>query len=315
MTCAYPFVCFIDSDNQLFFPKGVKSSKPWDKVRELNALEQAQPEEYRVRWVLMPCRKCKFCRVQNAKIWSYRCMHEASLYSQNCFLTLTYEDRHLPENGSLVRDHPRLFLMRLREHIYPHKIRYFGCGEYGSKLQRPHYHLLIYNYDFPDKKLLSKKRGNPLFVSEKLMRLWPFGFSTVGSVTRQSAGYVARYSLKKVNGDISQDHYGQRLPEFLMCSLKPGIGADWYEKYKCDVYPQDYLVVQDKGKSFKTRPPRYYDKLHSRFDPEAMDEVKQKRIEKVMALPELTQDKAEVKQYIFNDRTKRLFRDYEEEKY
>ncbi|ACZ33198.1 conserved hypothetical protein [Chlamydia pneumoniae LPCoLN] len=116
-------------------------------MRELNAFELTQPEEYRNRWVLMPCLKCRFCRTQHAKVWSYRCVHEASLYEKNCFLTLTYDDKHLPQYGSLVKLHLQLFLKRLRDRISPHKIRYFGCGEYGTKLQRPHYHLLIFNYD------------------------------------------------------------------------------------------------------------------------------------------------------------------------
>lgn len=189
-------------------------------------------------------------------------MHEAQLYgTNNCFLTLTYDDKHLPANFSIsVREH-QLFMKRLRESAGS-KIRFFACGEYGeddpSPLEgnRPHYHYLIFNYRPSDLKLHSRKNNIPLYTSEKISKLWPYGFSTVGNLTYQSAAYCARYTMKKIGGDLAAAHY-QRVhpvtgalcqvqPEFSKQSNRPGIGDAWFNTFKSDVYPSDFVVVDGK---------------------------------------------------------------------
>ncbi|WP_176202977.1 rolling circle replication-associated protein [Salmonella enterica] len=195
------------------------------------------------------------------------------MHDFNCFITLTYSPEYLPENGSLVRKDFTDFMKRLRKALGDISIRYFGCGEYGSKLERPHYHAIIFGYDFPDKKLF-KDGKFPLFVSSLLEKCWPFGWSTVAAFSFESAAYVARYCVKKVTGSRSSDHYGLRIPEFSAMSLRPGIGYDFFIKYYEDIVNSDACIGRG-GRQIK--PPRYYDKLLSGCDFEKLQQNKERR--------------------------------------
>lgn len=152
------------------------------------------------------------------------------------------------------------------------------CGEYGSEEGRPHFHACVFGYDFPD-KVYWKTCGSEskLFRSQILEELWPYGFSSVGDLTFESAAYVARYCLKKVTGKEAEAHYRRMdvqtgelysiTPEFTRMSLKPGIGANWYRKFRTDVFPNDYVIVNGK----KVKPPRYYDQLFGKDAPFEFD--------------------------------------------
>lgn len=215
----------------------------------------------------LPCGQCVGCRLERSRQWAIRCVHEASLYEDNSFITLTYNDKNIPYNYSLVKSDFQDFMKRLRKSVEPKKVRYYHCGEYGEKgTKRPHYHALLFNHGFQDRKVYSQKGPNPLYVSDSLSRLWDKGFSTIGEVTFESAAYVARYVMKKVTGDGAAEHYKGRLPEYTTMSRRPGIGQGWYEKFKADVYPHDRVVV--RGNS--SRPPRFYDNLLQREDPSTL---------------------------------------------
>jgi len=213
-------------------------------------------------------------------------MHEAQMHQLSTFVTLTYDDQHLPEGQTLVKRHFQLFMKRLRK-LHKGKIKFFHCGEYGDCDRRPHYHAILFGIDFADKKKHSKsKSGNTLYVSETLNKLWGLGFAWIGDVTIESAGYVARYALKKIGGDLKEKHYQntdintgeihQIQPEYATMSTRPAIGKSWYEKYKDDAYPSDFLTF--KGKQMAV--PRYYDKLLKRENPELIEEIKSSRIKK-----------------------------------
>lgn len=166
------------------------------------------------------------------------------------------------------------FMKRLR---FQHegRIRYFAVGEYGETTERPHYHAIIFGADFADKRPHSKgSEGDQLFKSELLDRLWGKGQCLIGSVTIQSAHYVAKYCQKKVTGDLAAEHYGQRQPEFGLMSLKPGIGAGWFNKYSGDVYPSDFLVIRGRKRS----PPRYYDNMLEEIDAKMLQVLKKDRL-------------------------------------
>lgn len=221
----------------------------------------------------LPCGKCIGCLRNRAREWGIRCVHESKFYSQNAFITLTYSPQNLPANGSLDVGHFQRFLKRLRK-IAPQKLRYFHCGEYGPKLLRPHYHALIFGYDFPDKKLFrTNGLGQKVYTSKQLEKLWPYGFSTIGAVTEESAQYVARYTLKKVFGKKQKEHYGEKKPEYVTMSRRPGIGRNWYEKYQKDVYPKGILVFNGR----KQMPPRYYDSIYKETNPDEYEEIKNRR--------------------------------------
>ena len=122
-------------------------------------------------------------------------------------LPLPIPPNSFPADGSLNLRHVQLFLKRLRKKFTGVKIRFFCCGEYGPKLGRPHYHLILFGLDFDDKILFKKAKSGNLYTSKILSDCWGKGYVTTGAVTLQSAGYVARYCLKKINGQMADAHY------------------------------------------------------------------------------------------------------------
>lgn len=214
--------------------------------------------------VKVPCGQCSGCRADRASDWATRCSHEAKMHERNCFLTLTYDDEHVPADYSVRKRDLQLFNKRLREK-FGAGIKHFGCGEYGDRNGRPHYHEALFNFDFPDKKhWRDSDSGYRIWRSELLEQLWPNGLSEIGSVTHESGGYIAKYCFKKVNGDGADAHYwrvspvdGQfhRVePEFMLCSLKPALGKAWFDKFSTDAFPSDFVVVDGR----RARPPQYY---------------------------------------------------------
>jgi len=236
----------------------------------------------------VPCGQCIHCRLERSRQWAMRCVHEADLYDANCFITLTYNQENLPENYSLDKTHFQKFMKRLRKAHGGKKIRYFMCGEYGEEKLRPHYHACIFNYDFPDKVLWKEIDGNRLYISAELGKLWPFGFSSIGPLTFETAAYTARYVMKKVTGRNKEkpgSHSGlkpyervnpetgeiyQVECEYATMSRRPGIAKGWFERYGKDAYPSDFLVMR----GVKMKPPKYYDYLFG----EGIEEIKEKRV-------------------------------------
>lgn len=207
------------------------------------------------------------------------------MYQANCFITLTYNDENLPEDGSLVIEDFQKFMKRLRKRFpgkdvvydkdgkptYP--IRFFHCGEYGDMLGRPHYHACLFNFDFEDKKLFKVNNGSRLYRSEALEELWPYGYSMIGEVTFQSAAYVARYIMKKITGDKADEHYQGKKPEYTTMSRRPGIGKGWFDKFEGDVYPKDFITMNGK----KLSAPKFYDRLFEITNPDEFKKIKLRR--------------------------------------
>lgn len=187
------------------------------------------------------------------------------MHPENCFITLTYNDENVPEDFSVKLDHFQKFMKRLRKSLHPKKVRFFACGEYGDQTLRPHYHSLIFNHQFPDLKFRRKNHNNDnLYTSDSLSKLWPYGFHEIGQLNYKSAGYCARYCLKKIVGTQADEHYMRQSPingewyrvaeEFAVGSRRPGLASTWFEKYKADAFPSDFVIVDGK----KKKPPRYY---------------------------------------------------------
>ena len=200
------------------------------------------------------------------------------MHKENSFLTLTYDEEkvpRLPDGRQTLKPRDiQLFVKRLRKKV-GEKIRTFQCGEYGDLLSRPHHHMLVFGLDFKDKKLWSQRRGHRYYRSELLESLWPYGFTTIGSVTAESAGYCARYISKKINGQQAESHYAGRVPEYITMSNRPGVGRSWFERYWRDVYPDDFVILNGK----KFRPPKYYDELLKEIHPVMHDQVVRRREE------------------------------------
>ena len=146
--------------------------------------------------IQIPCRQCTGCRSEYSRQWAMRILHESSLYTNNIFITLTYDAEHLPEYGTLVKKHFQDFMKRLRKKYNKKKIRYYQCGEYGEKFGRPHYHAIIFNHTFPDMKRVPGKHKD-LYTSEILKKIWKKGHVSIGTVNFETAAYVANYVQKK----------------------------------------------------------------------------------------------------------------------
>lgn len=235
-----------------------------------------------VRSIELPCSRCIGCRLERSRQWAMRCVHESKMHAENCFVTLTYDDEHLPHRGVLRYEDFQLFMKRLRKEFSPKRIRFYMCGEYGSLDWRPHYHACLFGLDFSDKYYWSTApSGARIYRSVQLEKLWPDGHSTVGALTFESAAYVARYCVQKVTGDLAEVHYARKdadgayslPPEFNHMSLKPGIGARYVEKWKGDIYNFDRVVVN----GVQCAVPRYYDKWLKRTDRERLEELKYER--------------------------------------
>lgn len=258
--------------------------------------------------VNLPCGRCIGCRLERSRQWAIRCVHEASLYQKNCFITLTFNDENLPSNGSLDVKIFQDFMKRLREK-FGAGIRFFHCGEYGENFGRPHYHACIFNFDFEDKYDWRKTQsGQTVYRSEMLEKLWPFGNSEIGDVTFESAAYVARYITKKITGPDADEHYQGRKPEYTTMSRRPGIGKGWFDMFTSDVYPSDAVVI--RGKEIK--PPKYYDRQFEIAYPTDYDKLKRIRKQKAEDMAEKEPENRLVVREICQEiKNKQLKRGYE----
>jgi hypothetical protein len=253
----------------------------------------------------VPCGKCLSCLIDKSKEWATRGFHESQCHLENCFITLTYNDQHLPEHSTLVKEHLTRFIKRLRERIKPIQIKFLAAGEYGSaeNTHRPHYHLCIFGFAPMDKKyLFTNKHGDPVFTSDFIEQCWkdkddtePKGYITVSELNYRTVAYVARYTVKKIvprgkrkqekfwidteTGETNYDPEAYRynllmqnkIPEYI--TMSNGIGKEWHKRHITDTH-KDYITVN----YMKAKIPRYYDKLMEEKDPERLEAIKEKRI-------------------------------------
>lgn len=241
-------------------------------------------------FVVIPCGQCIGCRIEYSRQWANRCMMEAEYHKSNYFVTLTYDDEHVPksfygdpetgeacESLTLVKRDFQLFMKRLRRYS-GQNLRFYGSGEYGTSTARPHYHAVIFGLELDD--LVPYKRscqGYQYYNSAFLQKCWPNGYVVVGAFTWETAAYVARYVAKKATGDLATFYETFNLqPEFSLMSRKPGIAKQYYLDHP-EVYETDeiHLSTAKGGRSF--RPPRYFDSLFDLDDPEAMESIKEQR--------------------------------------
>lgn len=215
----------------------------------------------------LQCGRCMACRLSVARDWDTRIAHECQLHESNLFFTPTYADEHLPSDWSVSMRTHQLLVKRVRNR-FGAGIRFFGCGEYGERHRRPHYHTIFFGLDLPDlKQWANSDSGQPMFRSAEVERLWPFGHCLVQRVSLGAGAYIARYTTKKVYGQRASDHYRRTStdpvtgefrewwvkPEFLVMSRRPGIGADWLLRFPGDV-ADGRVVINGERRSV----PRFY---------------------------------------------------------
>jgi hypothetical protein len=176
---------------------------------------------------LAPCGRCPECLVNRKQLWTHRNILESYDHEQKCFLTLTYSDEHLPHNEedtpTLHKEDVQRFIKKLRQ-AYPHKIRYYLVGEYGTAGERginPHYHLLLYGIGHEHSELIQDKWRSAAGKGKKGDIL---GFAYVEDVTHQSIAYVVGYVEKKTEYNKQMYEEFNIVPEYSSMSLKPSIG-------------------------------------------------------------------------------------------
>lgn len=216
-----------------------------------------------------PCRKCIPCRLNMAREKAIRAYHESQMWDDNIFLTLTYDDEHLKSDRLQWIDFD-LFIKRLNEKLNRglskenrRPLPYMVTGEYGDKTKRPHWHVLIFNFRPDDaKKHYVTELGEQVYTSEFIRDLWTHGNIEFGSVTLDSASYVARYAAKKLAHGNDQDHDYHPIHN---TSKKHAIGKKWIEKYHEQTFSRGYVVLPNGSQG---PIPRYYQDWYKKNHPE-----------------------------------------------
>lgn len=244
--------------------------------------------------VQIPCGKCLGCRLDYSRQWANRCVLESQCYkSGECsFLTLSYDEHNVPwsDDGCLYTLKPKDiqdFIKRFRMRVFREfgkEVRFFLCGEYGDaedgQIPRPHYHVLLFGFEFFDKKYKGlSKSGEPVFISKYLDEIWGKGYTWIGELNWQTCAYTARYVMKKQKGKEAGAYYQKKgiVPEFVRMSLKPGIGAEYYNLHKDEIYKNDEIVVPNGDVVITSKPPPYFDSLLERENPELLARIKSAR--------------------------------------
>lgn len=240
----------------------------------------------------VPCGKCLGCRLDYSKDWANRCMLEARQYpaDMNHFITLTYDDDHVPKNDqgsayTLKKDDLRTFMKDLRSKVEYDTghigIRFFGCGEYGSETFRPHYHLILFNLRLDDLQPFRRSsQGYMYYRSEFIEKIWHKGNVLVADCSWQTCAYVARYVMKKASYEHQRTNAYAEFGierEFVLMSRRPGIGRKYYEDHKGEIYAYDKQFLGSPDGSIEIRPPKYFDRLYTEDDPEHMEAIKENR--------------------------------------
>lgn len=206
--------------------------------------------------IKIACGHCWQCRRENALDTAVRAEHESHYWSHSFFLTLTYAPEHLPPHGSLNRDHTTVFCREIKRKYNSKEstnIMLFGCGEYGGKFGRPHYHFIVFS--------------NFQITHDDFKSFWSYGSVDVGNVESASIAYVCKYSVKKVLGNNAKEYYESRgiIPEYGIFPKAPAMGRKWIED-NLQFIRSNNFVYYGNG---KRRIPRYYKRILAELDPEA----------------------------------------------
>ena len=239
------------------------------------------------RFIAVPCGHCEDCLTNNARSWSIRILKEAEQYEHNYFITLTYDDEHLPKNGSLDKEAISSFNKALKQKLgrdlkLPSDFRFYAVGEYGEKEWRPHYHSIMFNLFIPDLKFVyTSSDGFPVYESKILNDVWKKGFVQIEDVSIGSACYVARYCDKKKKNLSKQDlefmHKIGLDPEFSRMSRRPGIGANYLNTI-LDKIKNGNFKIHYKNNDFSI--PKYYsNKFEELLEPQLFQEYKNYNID------------------------------------
>lgn len=308
MTCYKPKIRAEDltkwvkaKDGHLYHPAKIFST---DRLEEFD-------QKFRVgnyKYQQIPCKECIGCRLDYSRDWANRGYLEGLQWNQNYFVTLTYDENHIniPEEltttegvtyteieelewkGILVPKELQQFLKNIRQILkreFNHdNMRFIACGEYGAQNggKRPHYHLILFNCPLPIESFYKPRiswNKDTYFQNEILERAWSKGISNISEANWNNIAYTARYITKKINGKESEDYYAMQgqIKEFLRSSRKPGIAKGYYDEHKKEIYEKDQILIRNREGAFWVSPPKYFDRLYEKEDPEHMAWIKKER--------------------------------------
>lgn len=242
-------------------------------------------------FIEIPCGQCIGCRLDYSRQWADRCLVEMKDHSSNYFLTLTYDDAHLPINeyldketgavepiATLVKRDFQLFMKRLRKNYkYDNKLRFFAAGEYGEHTARPHYHAIIFGLILDDLIFYKRLGDFNYYTSPFLDGVWKNGYVVVASANWATCAYVARYIVKKQKGETKSIYSDFNFePEFSLMSRKPGIGKDFFDKNYQRFIEEDKIFISTPEGSKDLKLNKYYRRLLDGVDPEESIVVKER---------------------------------------
>ncbi|MGL4388188.1 MAG: rolling circle replication-associated protein, partial [Brevinema sp.] len=212
----------------------------------------------------VPCRNCIECKISRSDEWETRIDNEWQTWEHGVFLTLTYDEIKIPKNYSLVKRDLQNFFKRLRYYLKKRKIKYFACGEYGKRKQRPHYHAILLGVSKEEHELRVCPKGGYWIEKGILKDSWDKGIIHVGDITSDSIGYVTHYIDKKLTGKLAEVNYMDkgRDPPFQLQSQ--GFGLDYAKKNEKQI--KEHLFIPRKGQK-KPVPLYYRTKLGIKDDP------------------------------------------------
>lgn len=273
-----------------------------------SGVKQGLPE------IKLPCGKCPECTKSYYTDWATRASREIARWDSSLFITLTYSDEHLPPDNSLHKEEFQKFIKKVKKYLGSNKqnpVRQSYCGEYGSKTNRPHYHLILYNADFVDKTPhRTTDQGHPVFTSKTLTRLWGKGNVEFGYASAATVAYLYKYILKKkTRKEKKQPLVIERngityevAHEFIESSRNPGIGAHLRDSVSIK---KGYLAVN----GVRTKLPKYYSEHLKKTDPRTYEKIKDLKFDYMSKKPKetaLRKKQKEHAQKALTDTKKRL---------
>lgn len=300
--CSYDVACVYIKDDGSCFASGIHQYSPLYKC----------VDEY----IEVPCGKCIGCRLQQSRDWATRIMLESQDHDENWFVTLTYDDEHVPEMEfvksldsdtgevlevgvlqTLSKRDLQLFNKRLRKYFSDDKIRFFACGEYGEQTARPHMHCIYFGLHIKDLQFFKMSRlGDKYYISDTLTRLWGKGHVLLAQLTWESAAYVARYVTKKFSGDLAKywyDDIGLTAP-FTVMSRRPGIASNYFDNNAADLLKFDGGVISTK-KGAKVYPnPRYFKRKLDLLFPEEYGNIKVQKMQNAQLKTDLLKSRLDI---------------------
>lgn len=244
----------------------------------------------------IPCGHCLGCRQDQAREWSNRLIMEMKYHDSAYFVTLTYDDMHVPVipsldsltgeivwNGNLKKSDVQMFMKRLRAHRQDDKIRFFAAGEYGPETKRPHYHAILFGLHLGDWSLIESghsETGQIYYDCPELAKIWRNGFVSIEPANEYTCRYVCSYVTSKV-GDAAAESYWQdrgQQPPFSLSSRRPGIGRQYFEDHETEFFDYEKVFIETDNGSVSVKPPRYFKKLMQASDEDAYIKIRDRHL-------------------------------------